>query len=91
MPDFQHWTLDVFPCHGVGGMTGVFVKEKGLLFGETKVFLTHLLALIGISIFCVLTSFGLYWITNKLAPLRVEKEHEIIGLDLILEHVKLKA
>ncbi len=94
-------TLDVFPCHGVGGiagmiLTGVFVKEKGLIFGETEVFSTHLLALVGITVFCVIMSYALYWITNKLAPLRVEKEHEIIGLDLsqhaetILEHVKVK-
>src|SRR5476651_1490248 len=58
-------TLDVFPCHGVGGMvgmllTGVFAHVNvnagnttgnGLFFGETHLFLVQLIALIGVSIF----------------------------------------
>src|SRR5262249_762677 len=45
-----HWksksTLDVFPCHGVGGMvgmlmTGVFAKDVGLTSGHTATFLAH--------------------------------------------------
>ena len=40
-------TLDVFPCHGVGGMvgmicTGIFAKDVGLIYGKTKTFLDHL-------------------------------------------------
>ena len=32
-------TLDVFPCHGVGGMvgmicTGIFAKDVGLVYGK---------------------------------------------------------
>jgi Amt family ammonium transporter len=43
-------TLDVFPCHGVGGcvgmvLTGVFAKDVGLTSGSPTVFLYHLLAL----------------------------------------------
>jgi Amt family ammonium transporter len=80
-------TLDVFPCHGVGGITGmiltsVFVQEKGLFFGETKTFFIHLIALVGISAFCVILSYTLYVVTNAIAPMRVEKEHELLGLDL---------
>ncbi len=58
-------TLDVFPCHGVGGITGflltaVFANQavnsanttgNGLLFGETHLFLVHLLTTIGVSVF----------------------------------------
>ena len=34
-------TLDVFPCHGVGGMvgmiaTGVFAKDVGLTYGQDR-------------------------------------------------------
>src|SRR5262249_208220 len=43
-------TLDVFPCHGVGGIvgmiaTGVFASQVGLIFGSPRVFLYHLLAI----------------------------------------------
>ncbi|MFL5785831.1 MAG: ammonium transporter [Bacteriovoracaceae bacterium] len=80
-------TLDVFPCHGVGGivgmiLTGVFVQEKGLLSGETHTFYVHLLALVGVSAFCLVLSYVLYVITNAIAPIRVDKDHELIGLDL---------
>jgi Amt family ammonium transporter len=79
-------TLDVFPCHGVGGivgmiLTGVFASD-GLIHGKTALFSVHLIAMIGISIFCIFMAYLLYWITNAIAPLRVEKEEEILGLDL---------
>jgi ammonium transporter, Amt family len=79
-------TLDVFPCHGVGGivgmiLTGVFAKD-GLINGKTELFTTHMLALAGISVFCIVMAYALYWITNKIAPLRVEKDEELLGLDL---------
>src|SRR3989442_5943078 len=39
-------TLDVFPCHGVGGMvgmlmTGVFARDVGLVTGATRTVLVH--------------------------------------------------
>jgi Amt family ammonium transporter len=69
---------------GITGMilTGVLVQDKGLFYGETHTFLVHLVALVGISVFCLLLSYVLYVITNAIAPLRVEKEHELMGLDL---------
>ncbi len=79
-------TLDVFPCHGVGGivgmiLTGVFAKE-GLISGKSELFSIHLLALVGITIFCVVMAYALYWVTNSIAPLRVERKDELLGLDL---------
>lgn len=80
-------TLDVFPCHGIGGIvgmiaTGIFASKGGLITGETKLFLTHLLALIIVSVFVFVGSYLLYKITAMLIPLRVKKEHEVMGLDL---------
>jgi Amt family ammonium transporter len=62
-------TLDVFACHGVGGMTGMIltgvfaskainpaVVDQGLLFGETKLFLNQMAALIIVSIFAFTAS-----------------------------------
>jgi Amt family ammonium transporter len=80
-------TLDVFPCHGVGGMvgmiaTGIFAKDIGLTSGHTKTFLYHLLALVIVSAYTFFGSFILYKITDLIIPLRVTEDQELVGLDL---------
>jgi ammonium transporter, Amt family len=90
-----HWTtsstlddtLDVFPCHGVGGMAGmvltaVFAREGGLITGSTDLFLKHLAALAFVCAFTFAGSWLLYRLTNVLRPLRVDERHEQLGLDL---------
>jgi Amt family ammonium transporter len=87
--------LDVFACHGVGGMTGMIltgvfaskainpaVVDQGLLFGETKLFINQMIALILVSIFAFTASYALFFITNKITRLRVSEEKEEIGLDI---------
>jgi Amt family ammonium transporter len=80
-------TLDVFPCHGLGGivgmiMTAVFAKDVGLIAGQTHTFLMHLLGLIIVSVFSLGGSYLLYKVTDLLIPLRVSSDQEKIGLDL---------
>jgi Amt family ammonium transporter len=80
-------TLDVFPAHGVGGMvgmllTGVFAEDVGLLSGEITTFLFHVLALILVSAFAFGGSLFLFWITNKIVPMRVPSLYEDVGLDM---------
>jgi ammonium transporter, Amt family len=88
-------TLDVFPCHGMGGivgmiLTGVFankhinsaVVDNGLFFGGTKLFFTQLGAMIAVSIFCLVASFILLKITDLITPLRVSDKEELVGLDI---------
>jgi Amt family ammonium transporter len=80
-------TLDVFPCHGVGGISGmlltaVFASEGGLIFGQTELFRNHLLALLGVLVFSFVGSYFLFWLTSLLTPLRVDEEQEEMGLDL---------
>lgn len=96
-------TLDVFPCHGVGGMTGmlltgVFASQavnpgnttgNGLFFGETRLFLVELGAMVGISVFAFGGTLLLLFITDKLIPLRVSEEEEQAGLDLSQHDEKL--
>lgn len=96
-------TLDVFPCHGVGGITGflltaVFANQavnsanttgNGLLFGETHLFLVHLLTTIGLSVFVFGGTFLLLKITDMIVPLRVSEEEEIKGLDISQHGEKL--
>jgi Amt family ammonium transporter len=80
-------TLDVFPSHGVGGiigmiLTAVFAKQVGLIYGETDTFLYHMLTLVGVAIFTFFGSLVLYWIVDKILPIRVREEQELKGLDL---------
>lgn len=80
-------TLDVFPCHGVGGMcgmflTGIFAKESGLFYGKTATFIAHSEALIGVTLFVAVASYVLFKISDLLIPLRVGSVEEEVGLDL---------
>jgi Amt family ammonium transporter len=87
--------LDVFGCHGVGGMTGMLltgvfaskavnpaVIDQGLIFGETTLFTHQLIALVCVSIFAFTASYVLFFIVNKITPLRVSEEKEELGLDI---------
>lgn len=87
--------LDVFSCHGVGGMvgmvlTGVFasktvnpsITDQGLLFGETRLFLHQLVALVVVSAFAFTMSYILFYVVNRITPLRVSEEKEALGLDI---------
>jgi ammonium transporter, Amt family len=80
-------TLDVFPCHGVGGIVGmlltaVFARDVGLIWGQTTTFLYHLLALAIVSAFSFVGSLALFKVTDWLLPMRVTAEQEAVGLDL---------
>ena len=81
--------LDVFPTHGTGGivgtvLTGVFISE-GLLSGTWEgfiVFLMHLLALGLVVGYTFVMSVLLYWVVNKMIPMRVSAHSELVGLDV---------
>ncbi len=80
-------TLDVFPCHGVGGtvgmvMTGIFAAEVGLAYGQFTTFMYHLLASVIVIVFAFGGSYLLFMLTNLIVPLRVSDEQETEGLDL---------
>lgn len=79
-------TLDVFPCHGIGGisgmlLTGIFAKDVGLFYGHTSIFFYHILALVIVSGYTFFGSYILYKITDKIVPLRVSLQDEEDGLD----------
>ena len=80
-------TLDVFACHGVGGIMGmictaIFAKDKGLVYGGTEDFMWSMAALVLVSAFTFFGAMALYKITNKIIPLRVTEESEELGLDI---------
>jgi Amt family ammonium transporter len=80
-------TLDVFPCHGVGGIVGmlltaVFADKVGLIHAETSTFLHHLYALGIVSCFVLAGSYILYMLSDVTIPMRVSDSEEEMGLDL---------
>jgi Amt family ammonium transporter len=96
-------TLDVFPCHGVGGIVGflltaVFADQhinaanttgNGLFFGETKLFTVHLLTTVGVAVFVFIGTYLLLKLTDLITPLRVTEAEEEEGLDLSQHGEKL--
>lgn len=80
-------TLDVFPCHGIGGIvgviaTGIFANEVGLVFGKTETFFYHLLTIAIVGVYTFGGSYLLYKVTDMIIPMRVREEQERVGLDL---------
>jgi Amt family ammonium transporter len=86
-------TLDVFPCHGVGGMvgmllTGVFATKTvnsagvdGLMAGNIDFFLTQVKALGIVVGYSFIMSYGIFKLINLINPIRVSVEEEELGLD----------
>lgn len=80
-------TLDVFPCHGVGGivgmiLTGVFAKDVGLIYGDPTIFLKHMAAIFLVGGYTFGMSYALFKITDSILPMRVNEVSEEIGLDI---------
>jgi len=82
-------TLDVFACHGIGGIMGMILtaifaegENASLLHGGWTIFGHHMLALVLVSAFTFFGSMLLFKITNQIIPLRVSDASERIGLDL---------
>jgi len=88
-------TLDVFPCHGFGGMvgmllTGVFANKlihgiaegpQGWFYGNPSFFFTQLKAMLLVSSYAFAVSFAIFKFINFILPLRVTEEEEELGLD----------
>jgi len=86
-------TLDVFPCHGVGGMVGMMLTAvfassmvndsgaDGLFYGGYSLFLTHVAALLIVAAFSFGGSYIIFKVVDRIIPLRVSNEQEAEGLD----------
>jgi len=80
-------TLDVFPCHGVGGivgmiMTAIFAKDVGLVYGEFETFKYYIYALFIVGVFTFGGSYLIFKITGMITRMRVSPEDERLGLDI---------
>jgi Amt family ammonium transporter len=84
--------LDVFACHGVGGIwgsiaTGLFASAaingaSGLFFGNPGQLVAQLVAIAVVVPFAFFGSYLLLKLVNVFSPLRVSEEAEDAGLDL---------
>jgi len=89
-------TLDVFPCHGVGGLVGMVMTAllantavnganttgNGLLFGEFALFKVHMIALVIVVAFIFIGSFIILKITDLISPMTISSEEKKVGSDL---------
>jgi Amt family ammonium transporter len=86
-------TLDVFPCHGIGGivgmiLTGIFATKAmnsagndGLFYGNASFFFTQLKGLGIVVLFSFSGSYAIFKFINFLLPIRVTEAEEEAGLD----------
>lgn len=88
-------TLDVFPCHGVGGAVGMVMTAllantavnganttgNGLFFGELELFKVHMLALVIVVAYTFIGSLILLKVTDLISSLTVTPEEKRIGND----------
>lgn len=79
--------LDVFPTHGVGGivgtiMTGIFVYNASENITYWQNLLNHIIAVVIVCGYTFIVTYALYWITDKMIPMRVSEKSEKIGLDM---------
>ena len=86
-------TLDVFPCHGIGGMvgmlmTGIFATKSvnpagndGLWYGNPAFFFIQLKAMVIAVAYSFVVSYLIFKFINFILPLRVTEEEEDLGLD----------
>ncbi|MDE3235627.1 MAG: ammonium transporter [Bacteroidota bacterium] len=86
-------TLDVFPCHGLGGIVGMILTgvlatktvnsagNDGLLYGNPSFFFIQLKALAIVVSYSFIMSYLIFKFINFILPLRVSVEEEELGLD----------
>jgi len=86
-------TLDVFPCHGIGGMvgmlmTGIFATKSvnpagndGLFYGNAAFFFTQLKAMLIAVTYSFVVSYLIFKFISFILPLRVSEYEEDLGLD----------
>lgn len=86
-------TLDVFPCHGIGGivgmiMTGIFATKTvnaagadGLFYGNSAFFFTQLKGLAVVVTYSFVASYLIFRFINVIQPIRVSSADEEEGLD----------
>ncbi|HEV3250873.1 MAG TPA: ammonium transporter [Puia sp.] len=86
-------TLDVFPCHGIGGMvgmlmTGIFATKavnaagnNGWAYGNSSFFFIQVKAMVCAVVYSFVVSYLIFKFVNFIVPIRVSNKEEEEGLD----------
>ena len=90
--------LDAFGVHGVGGfvgavLTGVFATaalsgKKGLLEGDTHLFIENIVGVVAAGLFSAIVTFVLLKALDATMGLRAEEDQEFEGLDTAIHGEK---
>lgn len=89
-------TLDVFACHGLGGIVGmiltaVFATEGGFYTsGDASLLIKHLAAIAVLTPTIFALSWLIFFLTDKIASIRVTSTQEEIGLDISQHNEMIK-
>lgn len=87
-------SLDVFACHGAGGMLGTFATgifastainaagPNGLLYGNPAQVVSQLIGIVVVAVFAFVGSYVLLRVINVFVPIRVRSKDEDAGLDI---------
>ncbi|TAK22446.1 MAG: ammonium transporter [Chloroflexota bacterium] len=85
--------LDVWACHGVGGVWGAFATglfatktineagADGLFYGNPGLLLTQVIAIVAVSLFSIVMTWVILKVIDVTIGLRVGEEEERLGLD----------
>jgi Amt family ammonium transporter len=87
-------SLDVFACHGAGGMLGTFATglfastainaagPNGLFYGNPAQLVAQLIGIVIVAVFAFAGSYVLLKVINVFSPIRVRSREEDAGLDI---------
>lgn len=87
-------SLDVFGCHGIGGVwgaiaTGIFASKginsagaDGLIYGNPGQVVTQIIAVVAVAAFAFIVTAIIAKVVDAVIGLRVTEDEEIVGLDI---------
>lgn len=87
-------SLDVFACHGAGGMLGTFATglfastainaagPNGLFYGNPQQLVSQVIGIVIVAVFAFVGSYVLLRVVNVFIPIRVGSKEEDAGLDI---------
>ncbi len=86
-------SLDVFACHGVGGLLGIIMTgllastdvnaggANGLLNGGDSLLTANITGAIAVAVYSMVVTFIIIKVVNAISPLRASSKDEASGLD----------
>lgn len=91
-------SLDAFGVHGVCGFWGILAiglvgtkavnaaGADGIFFGGNTQLWIQLKCALATIVYCAVATWVICWVTNRIIPMRLKAEDEVMGLDLTQHH-----